>query len=342
MKKLLAAILSVCMLVCLLSACGPTIVISSDVTSSDQTDDQQDNSQNEDEDQDKDEEKSSNKKSSNKKSSNKKSSNKNSSDKNSSTSKPEEDTADIKDFKGVWKLGKGKVDIIEINSGKKTVTAYDSNGYIISTFPVVETEEGIVLKMGAVGNVTLKEASSLSKASVPSVSKDPAYKGTYSFVGGDLPDGTGLEIKDDGKYEITGSKADHGPYKYKDMTVTLTPTIELLYDVDYKIVGGGKVLYAVADGGNKVRVFIKSDASGEAKAVANQCYIKSFDWKATDGSMTLSFNDKGRVVFDGEEMGVYYPTEKGITVEYSDGSTENLEIKDGKFSLSFFGKTFEK
>ncbi len=250
---------------------------------------------------------------------------------------------DVSAFGGVWKLGEGAVDIVKIDTASMTVTAYDANGYVISTFPVVATENGIVLKMGTVGEIELTDSTALTISAEPTATKAPNYVGKYTYIAGDLPSDTALEIGSDGKYVLSGSKADHGPYQYSNMTVSLTPTIELLYAVDYNIIGGGNVLFAIADSGNKIRIFVKSDANTDiAKAVANQCHAMAFNWKSDDGSMTIDFDEQGKVLFGGAQVGIYYPTTTGFTIEYSDGQTETVSFVNGGFALSYYGKTFVK
>ncbi len=246
----------------------------------------------------------------------------------------------VADFAGCWKLQNGSVDTIKIDAATSTVTAYDANGYKISVFPVVATENGIVLKMGTLGNVTLEDATSLTITAEPMVTKQPEIVGKYTYITGDLPDDTALEIKADGKYTLSGSNSDYGPYTYKNMTVSLTPTTNLLWVVDYEVIGGGKILYSEEKG----RVFVSNSALSDnsVKAVANQCALMANEWKAEDGSLSVTFDKNGKLLVSGAETAVWYPTATGATVEYTDGQTDYVEIKDGKVTLNYFGKTLAK
>ena len=249
-------------------------------------------------------------------------------------------TVSVSDFVGCWKLDNDKAKTIKINAENNTVTAWDANGYVISTFPVVATENGLVLKMGTLGEVTLEDPTTLTITTEPVVSKHPEVIGKYSYITGDLPADTALEIKSDGKYTLSGSKSDYGPYTYSNMSVTLKPTVDLLYDVEYKIIGGGKILYDDELG----RVFVKDSAKNDkvVKTVANQYHLVSNEWTANDNSMSVQFTENGKLLLAGAEAGLWSPTEKGAIVEYSDGQSDTLEITNGSFTLNYYGKTFVK
>ncbi len=368
MKKLLSVVLVLCLMLSMLVACGsgsedtgaegkdskPTA--SETVSEKEEADDEEESSseekeesseeessseEEEDEDDSSSSKKSSSKKSSSKKSSSKKSSSKKSSSKKSSSNKsssgkeddkPSAEVKNISDFKGTWKLGNGTVFCYTINDKDNTVIAYAENGFTLGTFPVVATAEGVVLKMGELGNVTLKDPSTLTITAVPAVTDYSAIVGTYEMIYGEHV-GAVLNMKES-TWDITSDKYnDVGSYTIMDGEAVLSPTKELGGNVYHKILGGGKILEAYQPSS---RIYVEKSfgATKVGKALRNYYDLIMNDWTCSD--YDVEFTDKGRVLIAGEEMGIWYPTTTGATAELSDGSTQYVEFTDN--GINFYYK----
>lgn len=247
-------------------------------------------------------------------------------------------TVNLADFEGVWKISQGEVDTVKIEGN--TVTAYTAKGYVIGSFPVVATDKGAVLKMGAAGEVTLEDATALTISTVPELAENIDVAGTWNFVFGTMPEDTVMVLNNDKTFNMTGEKPDLGTWIYnKKNFINLAPTKQLFSDNEYEIIGAGQVLYH--DGFQWV--FVKADANDIGKAAANQMIFTLADWKATDDeAFTVKFEANGKILVSGAEMGIWYPTATGATVEYSDGNSDTLVYADGQFTLNFYGKTFSK
>lgn len=251
-------------------------------------------------------------------------------------------TVNISDFEGVWKIQKGEVDTVKISAADSSVTAYDADGFVIATFPVAATDKAVVLKMGAFGEVSLEDATALTVTTVPSPAAAPDLVGDWTYLFGDLPEDTALKIVDGEKFNITGSKADTGTYSFDDNdTVGLSPTKELGGAVTHEILGGGDILNAVSP---SVRFYVRNAAltTDTGKAISNYYNLFANEWKDEDGAITVEFKDNGKLFISGAEMGIWYPTATGASIEYQDGSKDDITVTDGKFTLNYYGKDFSK
>ncbi len=250
-------------------------------------------------------------------------------------------TVSVADFEGVWKITKGEVDVVEISADDKSVTAYTADGFVIATFPVAETAEGLVLKMGAFGEVTLEDAASLTTASAPAPADKADIKGDWEYIWGDLPEDTVLSIEDE-RFTISGTKSDSGTYIFKDNdTVGLSPTKELGGIVTHEILGGGNILNATDP---SVRYYVKKSAlsTDTGKAIKNYFELFANEWKDADGAIEVEFKDNGALFISGSQMGIWYPTATGASIEYQDGTKDDITVADGKFNLPYYGKDFSK
>ncbi len=287
--------------------------------------------------------KSSSKKSSSKKSSSKKSSSKKSSSKKSSSEKvssaEKEETPVVKnvsDFKGTWKLANGSVFCCTIDDADNTVTAYAENGFSLGTYPVVATEEGIVLKMGALGLVTLKDPSTLAPIEVPAATDYSVIVGVYEMIYGEHV-GAVLDLKET-NWTIDSEKyKDTGNYEIMKGEAVLAPTKELGGSVYHKILGGGKILQAYQPSS---RIYVEKSfgQTPVGKALTNYYDLIMNDWTSSD--YDVEFTDKGRVLIAGEDMGIWYPTSTGATAEFTDGSTQYVEFTDS--GIKFFYNEFAR
>lgn len=296
MKKLLALLMAVCLMVTMLAACGGNTDNSSSEGSS------------------------------------------------SGTSSPAGDTAatvaDIADFEGTWKIEEGDVHTVKIDSAASSVTAYDADGFVIATFPAVATADGVVLKMGAFGEVTLKDPTALTITTVSAPASAPDLTGNWTYIWGDLPDDTVLVVKDGGKFDITGTKSDTGDYSAKDNdTFSFSPTKELGGAVTHEVLGGGDILNATSP---SVRYYVRESAlsTDTGKALSNYYTLFANKWSDSDAAMNVEFKDNGKIAISGADMGIWYPTATGATVEYDDGSKDEIVITDGSFTLNYYSKTF--
>ena len=246
------------------------------------------------------------------------------------------EAVNLADFAGVWKISQGDVEFVEISGD--AVTAYTADGKKIGTFPVVATSAGAVLKMGAAGEVTLEDATKLTVSAIPALTENIDVVGTWNFVYGTMPSDTVMVLSNDDTFKQTGEKEDSGSWFYKDKNfINLAPTKQLFSDNEYEILGAGQVLYH--DGFQWI--FVKADANDIGKAAGYQVILTIGEWKATDDeNFTVEFKDNGKVLVSGAEMGIWYPTATGATVEYSDGNSDDLSYADGQFSLNYYGKTF--
>ncbi len=246
----------------------------------------------------------------------------------------------ISDFEGTWKLGSQNVACYTINAADKTVTAYADNGIVLGTFPVAETSDGIMLKMGFFGMVPLTDPTALTVTSVPTVS-DYDIKGSYEMIYGEYL-GSTLDITDDSHWTLEGETytkgPDQGTYEIINGEAQLNPTKELGGTVYHKILGGGKVLQAYQPSS---RVYIEKEyaATRDGQAMAYYFDLMTNKWAdAEDESFTAEFTDKGKVLISGEEMGIWYPTTTGATAEFTDGSNQYVEFTDN--GIEFYYKNF--
>ena len=287
MKKFLAIVLSLCLMVTLLCSCGQTENPSSD---------------------------------------------------NSSANK---ETVNVADFEGIWEIDNANAKIVKIDSAASTVTAYAENGIAIGTFAVKATDEGIVLKMGAFGEVTLKDATSLKITTVPAVSL-PSITGKWDYVFGDLPDDTLLDITSENRFVINGSQADYGNYEIRDNIISLSPTHELSGAISHVLAGGGDVLNATTP---TVRYYVRESAMSTDTGKALYNYYKMFanKWAVSgDDTFTLEFKDNGTFNVAGTTSGIWYPTANGAGVEYLDGTKEDITVSNDAITLNYYAKTFNK
>lgn len=245
-------------------------------------------------------------------------------------------TVNLADFEGVWKISEGDVEIVKIEGS--SVTAYTADGKLVGTFPVVATDKGAVLKMGAAGEVTLADATTLTVSAVPALADNIDVVGTWNFVYGTMPADTVMELKGDDTFTQTGEKPDMGSWTYAGKNfISLAPTKQLFSDNEYEILGAGQVLYH--DGFQWV--FVKADANDIGKAAANQVVLSIGEWAAKDDSaFTVDFSDAGKILVSGSEMGIWYPTATGAKVEYTDGTVDDVTLSGGEFTLNYYGKTF--
>ncbi len=268
----------------------------------------------------------------------------NSSDGSSGGSSGGSDTAtvNISDFEGVWKIEKGEVDTVKISAADSSVTAYDADGFVIATFPVIATDKAVVLKMGAFGEVSLEDATALTVTTVPTPAAKPDLVGEWTYLFGDLPEDTVLQVVDGEKFNITGSKPDTGSYSFDDNdTAGLSPTKELGGAVTHEILGGGDILNAVNP---SVRYYVRKAAlsTDTGKALSNYYSLFANEWKDADGAISVEFKDNGKLFISGAEMGIWYPTATGASIEYQDGTKDDITVTDGKFNLAYYGKDFSK
>lgn len=248
--------------------------------------------------------------------------------------------ANIADFAGTWKHGTPWVACYTIDADNNTVTAYRDNGYVVGTFPVVATKEGIVLKMGTFGLVTLKSADDLVAAEVPEMVA-PALAGDWNMIYGELSDDTYITFVDATEWTMTGNKADKGTYSIKDNgEVELSPTKELGGNVYHRVLGGGEVLEAYQPSS---RIYVKKSTleTKEGQALANYYDLIMNKWVASDdANYTVTFTGNGQVEISGTNMGIWYPTSTGATVEMTDGSTQYVEFSDN--GIDFYYKSFTR
>ncbi len=255
------------------------------------------------------------------------------------TSEPAGETAevvDIADYEGTWKLGNGTVACYTVNAAEKTVTAYADNGIVLGTFAAVPTAEGLVLKMGSFGLVTLKDPTTLTITTVPTVS-NYYLSGTYEMIYGEYVGAT-LTMEAANWTIDSESYDDAGPYEVLNGEAVLSPSKELGGNVYHKILGGGKVLQAYQPSS---RIYIEKEyaETENGKAMKNYYDLLMNNWVASDDeSYTVEFSDKGRVLIAGVEMGIWYPTATGATAEFTDGSTQYVEFSDS--GISFYYKDF--
>ena len=252
-------------------------------------------------------------------------------------SKPDGGSAvNLADFAGVWKISEGDVEFVKIEGA--TVTAYTADGKLIGSFPVVATDKGAVLKMGAAGEVTLADATTLTISTVPALAENIDVIGTWNFCFGTMPADTVMKLNGDSSFTQTGEKPDSGSWTHTDKNfVNLAPTKQLFSDNEYEILGAGQVLYH--DGFNGV--FVKADANDIGKAAANQLVLSLGEWAAKDdAAFTAAFDKSGKLLVSGSEMGIWYPTATGAKVEYTDGATDDITLADNEFTLNYYGKTF--
>ncbi len=263
-----------------------------------------------------------------------------SNDKDGSSSTPSGDSAevvDIAEFEGVWKTDKVDAAAFKISAADSSVTTYAENGYPIATFPCVATAEGLVLKMGAFGEVTIKEASELTITAEPIISeivdiksscKSPSYEEKY----------LNLEAYDvaanKGTYKGVFQNEDYGTYTFSaDKTfIEFSPTKNLMSHPKYEILAGGKV-FVYAEWKD---VFVEEGyfSTDEGKAMGYYCtaIVEEFG--------EAEFDAAGKFLLSGEAMGVWYPTATGITIEYTDGTTEEVDVT--KDSITVAGMSFTK
>lgn len=249
------------------------------------------------------------------------------------------DVVNIADYDGCWKLNNGTVGTVKIDAATSTVTAWNMNGYEIGTFKCVATAEGLVLKMGSYGLVTLNDASTLTITTEPFSAK-PDLSGKW-ILNGNTADNVVLDLKSDGSFTISGNKTDMGTYTVSNDVASITPTKDLGGTESHKIKGGAIVLHNENNG----VWYVKEDSlsSNEGKSMTNYFTLYVNEWKSTDGSYTAEFANDGTVKVGGADAGIWYPTSAGATVEYSDGSTDYITFgTDGSFTLNYYGKTFQK
>ncbi len=243
----------------------------------------------------------------------------------------------INDFEGTWKLGNGHVACYTVNAAEKTVTAYADNGIVIATFPVAETDEGVVLKMGAFGNITLKDPTELTVTAAPTATEYDLV-GSYEMIYGEYIGAT-LNIISNNEWNLDATKPDSGPYEITNGEAHFSPTKELGGTVYHKILGGGKVLMAYQPS-NRVYVDKEYAKTDDGKAISNYFYLMKNKWvDSSDSNFTAEFTDKGRVLIAGEDMGLWYPTANGATAELIDGSTQEVKLTDT--GIDFYYKNFK-
>ncbi|MEE0929242.1 MAG: hypothetical protein UIG59_08630 [Acutalibacteraceae bacterium] len=262
------------------------------------------------------------------------------SDKNSSTGDTTE-TYNVADFEGVWKIQKDKVDTVKIDAAASCVTAYTADGVEIATFPVVVTADGVVLKMGAFGEVTLKDATSLTVTTVGAPSAPLDVQGEWVLAYGDLSGETNIKI-DGESYTITsdGKVYDMGSISKTDNdTYTCSPNMELGGLVTHNVIGGGDVFNAVSP---STRFYVRKSAmdTDTGKALFNYYLFSKNEWKNADGTMDVVFNDNGKVTMSGADVGIWYPTANGVSIEYTDGTKDNVTESEKSITLPFYGTTF--
>lgn len=262
---------------------------------------------------------------------------------NSSTDSGSAEVVNVADFKGAWKIDKGEVSVVDINDTDSSVTAYNADGFVIATFPAVATEKGLVLKMGAYGEVTLENTVDLTSATITAPTNKADISGEWTYFFGDLPQDTVLNVKSDGTFVITGSKADSGTYSYTDNdTVGLSPSKELGGAVSHEVLGGGKILNATDP---SVRYYVNTSAlaTDTGKAMKTYYELIANEWSDADGAVAIEFKNSGKIFISGAEMGIWYPTANGATIEYSDGENkDDITVNNGTFNLAYYGKDFSK
>ena len=251
------------------------------------------------------------------------------------------DVVNLSDFEGVWKISQGEVETVKISASSATVTAYTADGFVISTFPVVATDKGAVLKMGSYGTVTLEDATALTITAEPAPTTAPSVVGDWENVfADDLPDDAVLHFEANGGFTQTGTKLDSGSYAVKNSKLEINSANGIFGSISYELLAGGKVMVTT----EKVRrIFVKKDASDAEKSIAYQNALVLGDWKATDdANFTVKFDANGKILISGAELGIWFPSAKGATVEYSDGGSDELSYANGEFTLNYYGKTFAK
>lgn len=265
----------------------------------------------------------------------------NSSDGSSSgNSSVTDEVVNIADFEGVWKLDGAAAKIIKIDAANAQVTAYSENGIAYGTFAAVATADGLALKMGALGDVVVKSATELTVTALPTVTL-PSIEGEWTYIWGDLPDDTSLSVTDGENFVINGTKEDSGKYTISDNIIIMSPSGELGGGVSHEVIGGGDVLHATTP---SERYYVRKSAmdTDTGKALYNYYTLIANAWSDADGSMSPVFGKDGKLLMSGSELGFWYPTAAGATVEYTDGSKDDIVIADGSFTLNYFGKTFSK
>ena len=56
--------------------------------------------------------------------------------------------------------------------------------------------------------------------------------------------------------------------------------------------------------------------------------------------MDVVFNDNGKVTMSGADVGIWYPTANGVSIEYTDGTKDNVTESEKSITLPFYGTTF--
>lgn len=264
---------------------------------------------------------------------------------NSTTSTPANDNggdtatlANIADYEGTWKLGSPYVDCYTINASNNTVTAYNANGIAVGTFPVVATAEGVDLKMGAFGMVSLKNPTDLVVAEIPDAVV-PALSGDWNMIFGELSDDTFITFTSATEWTMTGNRPDKGTYNItEENIVELSPTKELGGNVYHNVLGGGDVLQAYQPSS---RVYVRKSAleTNQGKALSYYYDLLMNSWVASDdANYKVTFTSDCKVEISGTEMGIWYPTATGATVEMNDGTNQYVEFTDN--GIDFYYKSF--
>lgn len=253
------------------------------------------------------------------------------------------EVVNIADYAGIWKISQGEVDTVKIDAENSTVTAYAENGIEIATFAAVATADGLVLKMGALGNITLEDPASLTVTALPQ-NAAPSIAGDWTIIWGNFPDGTALHVKEDGTFTNTGAYEDSGTYTTEGSEYYFSSTHELVGLVTHVVTGGGAILQATNPSSSH-RVYVRDDSTNTdtGKAIYNYYYLSANSWSSPeDSALTVEFKENGKMFVSGMETGIWYPTADGATVEYTDQTTENLSVVDGTISISYIGKSVSK
>ena len=254
----------------------------------------------------------------------------------------------IANFDGWWTAASVDAGAFKINASDSTVTAYAKNGYKIATFPCVAKTDGVELKMGAFGNVTVA-LEDLTVSAEPTVSEQVDIQKKWV---GPLNTEQYLEFNANG-FKLFTTSEDYGT-KYEvsaDKTVvSFMGTKDLLSKKHYQIVGGGLMLIRVegTEGDYKPsqhnELFIDESAlaTDKGKAIGNYYIFLTEKWADETGENTAEFADNGKFSLSGTEMGIWYPTATGAAVELADGTVDEVTLSDGSFTMNTTGTTYTK
>ena len=254
----------------------------------------------------------------------------------------------IVDFEGWWTSDSVDVGAFKINASDSTVTAYTNNGYKIATFPCVAKTDGVELKMSAFGNVTVS-LDDLVVSSEPTVSEQVDVVKKWSGV---LYTEQYLEFTADGGFKQLNTMEDYGfSYDLSEdkRVISFMGTKDNLNKKRYEIYGG-MILVRVEDSGNGYKpsdhkeVYIAEDVAStdKGKAIANYYIFLTETWADESGESTVKFADNGKFYISETEMGLWYPSSTGVSIELADGTVDELVLSNGSFTKNTVATTYTK